>query len=258
MTAPVFARDARQRQDGLWVFSRDEFASTRFDYKDGDHVVFGGPTTGGKTTLAFTLLDYVATPTCPAFVAVSKPIDPTTSREGARLGFRRVEDWPPTKKLSEYWDGKPRGYLVWPRFGSMDDDMSKSARVTRALLVDRYGAGARNQHGILVMDDTVVKSKLLGLDREMTTILAMSAAMGLGQWTFVQKPTDSGRTALWAYGASEHVFLTYDGDRKNQARYDEIGGVDPKLISGAVSSLEPYQFVYIRRTGHHVCIVDSK
>lgn len=258
MSAPVFQRDARQRSDGLWVFSREEFASKRFDYKDGDHVVFGGPTTAGKTTLAFYLLDYVATPTCPAFVAVSKPKDPTTEREGKRLGFRRVDDWPPLKKLSEFRDGPPRGYLVWPKYGDMDTDVDRSYKVTRTLLRERYAAGARDQHGILVMDDTVVKSKILGLDKEMTTILAMASAMGLGQWTFVQKPTDSGRTALWSYGASEHVFLSYDGDRKNQARYDEIGGVDPRMVSGAISTLEPYQFVYIRRTGHHVCIVDSK
>lgn len=258
MSSPTFTSDPAQRADGLWVFSREEFASTRFDYKDGDHVVFGGPTTGGKTTLAFVLLDYVATPTCPAYVAVSKPKDPTTAREGARLGFRRVEEWPTTKKLNEFWDGPPRGYLVWPKFGDLDKDADASYKVTRALLVDRYGAGARNKHGILVMDDTVVKSKILGLDREMTTILAMSSAMGLGQWTFVQKPTDSGRTALWSYGASEHVFLTYDGDRKNQQRYDEIGGVDPRVVSSAIQSLKPYQFLYIKRTGRFMCVVDSK
>lgn len=104
----------------------------------------------------------------------------------------------------------------------------------------------------------MVKSKILGLDREMTTILAMSGAMGLGMWTFVQKPTDSGQAAIWAYGASEHVFLTKDPDRRNQARYNEIGGIDGNYVTQVTKSLKPYQFLYIKRTGSFVCIVDGE
>lgn len=246
-----------QTDDGLWVFSRADFAATRFDYKPGEHVVFGGPTQRGKTTLAFQLLEYCATPECPAYVAVSKPSDPTTEREGKRLGYRRVSEWPAPVKVSQLWDGKPPGYLVWPKFGDINADTVRAARVTSALIADRYAAGVKNKHGILVMDDTMVKSKILGLDREMTTILAMSGAMGIGQWTFVQKPTDSGRTAIWSYGAAEHLFLTRDNDRRNQARYDEIGGVDPHFVSAQTRKLKPYQFLYLKRTGEFACVVDA-
>ena len=258
-TVGVMRSDAYVREDGLTVFSRQEFASERFDYKAGEHVVFGGPTQRGKTTLAFQLLRYVATPELPAYVAVCKPNDPTTAREGARLHFRRVSDWPAPKKIGEVFGGeKPSGYLVWPKFGDIDNDIQRCAEVTRRLLADRYTQGVRNKRGILVMDDTMVKSKILGLDREMTTILAMSGAMGIGQWTFVQKPTDSGRAAIWSYGASEHLFLTHDPDRNSQRRYDEIGGVDPKFVTQATADLKPYQFLYIKRTGKYACIVDSQ
>lgn len=243
---------------GLWAFPRIEFASERFDYKDGQHVVFGGPTQRGKTTFAFVLLEYVASPNCPAYVAVSKPMDPTTTAAGERLGYRRVETWPPTKKLSEYWDGKPSGYLIWPKFGDVNTDVERAATVTGHLIEERYAAGVKNKHGIMVLDDTMVKAKILGLDSQMTTLLAMSGAMGLGVWVFVQKPTDSGRTPIWAYGASEHVFLTRDPDRKNQARYDEIGGVDPKLVAKVLSTLGAYEFLYIKRTGEFMCIVEGK
>lgn len=246
---------AYQRPDGVWVFSREEFASRRFDYKAGEHVCFGGPTQRGKTTLAFTLLEYCASPSCPAYVAVSKPKDPTTEKWGKRLNFVRVSDWPAPPKLG---NRHPNGYLVWPKFGNMDTDIQRCAEITRRLLKDRYTQGVRNKKGILVIDDTVTKSKLMGLDEEMTTILAMAGAMDIGLWAFVQKPTDSGRTSLWSFGASEHLFLTHDPDRKNQLRYDEIGGVDPKLVANTARTLKPYQFLYIKRTERFFCVVGEK
>jgi hypothetical protein len=257
-TAPPAGAEPYQRDDGLWVFSRTEFVSARFDYKPGQHVTFGGPTQRGKTTLAFELLDHVATPDLPAYVAVSKPLDPVTTKRGRELGFRLVRDWPAPMKVNEMWDGKPRGYLVWPKFGDMDTDVQRCAQVTYNLIHDRYAAGVKNKRGILVMDDTMVKSKIMGLDREMTMILAMSGAMGIGQWTFVQKPTDSGQAAIWSYGASEHLFLLKDPDRRNQQRYDEIGGVDPRFVRDATNQLKPFQFLYLKRTEGFICVVDSK
>jgi hypothetical protein len=254
----VFLSDVPQlRDDGLTVVPRREFASQRFHYKDGEHVVFGGRTQKGKTTLAFDLLEYCASTDCPAYVAVSKPTDKTTSQAGQRLGYRRVSEWPPSRTVKELFDGPPPGYLIWPKFGDIDNDMERCAFITSRLLGDRYTAGVHNKHGILVMDDTMVKSKILNLDKQMVTVLAMSGAMGIGQWVFVQKPTDSGRTAIWAYEQSEHIFITKSGDKRTRQRY-EIGDVDGHLISSALQTLEPYQFLYIKRTEGYICVVDSK
>lgn len=258
MTAALAHPPAYQRPDGLWCFSRTEFAATRFDYEAGQHVVFGGPTQRGKTTLAFQLLEYCASPELPAYVAVSKPDDKVSEREGRRLGYRRVTDWPAPKKVNEMWNGKPPGYLIWPKFGDINLDVQRCSEVTARLISDRYTQGVRKKKGILVMDDTMVKSKIMGLDGQMTTMLAMSGAMGIGEWVFVQKPTDSGRTAIWAYGASEHLFLTHDPDENNQRRYGEIGGVDPKAVRHALNNLNAYEFLYLSRTGKHMCIVGAK
>lgn len=240
------------------TFGRDEFASTRFNHKPGQHVLFAGPTQkAGKTTLAFKLLEYHATPECPAYVAVSKPEDKVTRQEGIRLGYRFVDDWPVERKVQELWNGKPAGYIVWPRFGDIDNDADEAARVTGSLMRDRYKAGTKKEPGILVCDDTVVKSKLLGLDRYMTTHLAMAGAMKVGGWYFVQKPTGSGNAAVWAYGNAQHIFLSRDKDRRNRARYDEIGGFDRNQVSEITLRLEPYQFLYLNGDGE-MCIVDSK
>ncbi len=241
------------------VIGREEFAQFYFWYEPGQHVVFAGPTQmAGKSTLAFKLLEYTATPECPAYIAVSKPRDPVTEKEMKRLHYRLVRTWPVERKLQEMWNGSPPGYVIWPEFGDIDTDVDKAAEVTAALLRDRYKMGIRGKKGILVCDDTVVKSKLLGLDRYMTTHIAMAGAMDVGGWYFVQKPTDSGKAAIWAYGNSEHVFISKDGDRKNRIRYDEIGGFDPHQVEQISLQLKPYQFLYLKRSGARICIVDSK
>jgi hypothetical protein len=251
------------RDEDVWqpeVFGRQEFASQRFHYRAGQHVVFAGPTQrAGKTTLCFQLLEYVATPECPAYIAVSKPRDPVTLREGKRLGYRFVDNWPVEAKLGEIgpWGEKPAGYIIWPKFGDMDNDVTRAAQITGKLLRDRYAQGVKGRKGILVCDDTVVKSKLLGLDREMTTHIAMAGAMDLGGWYFVQKPTDSGRASIWAYGNSEHIFISNDPDKRNRIRYDEIGGFPSHQVDAISQRLGPFQFLYLQRTGGRMCIVDK-
>lgn len=260
MTVTSARSGATRRPDGLWVFSRAEFGQYRFDYNDGEHVVFGGPSTRGKTRLAFDLLTYVASPDLPAYVAVSKPDDYETATQGARLGFRRVSEWPPPPKVSEIMNGKPSGYLVWPPMGDINSDVQVCARLTRDLMEHTYAGGVKHKHAILLMDDTMVKAKVLGLDGHMVTILAMAGAMGIGLWIFVQKPTDSGRTPLWGFENATHLFMTKGGDERMLKRYMEIAnaGEYGPTLARAIPTLEPYQFVYLHKYNGHICIVDAQ
>lgn len=238
------------------VIPRHDFAREYFDYKPGEHVVFGGPTQKGKTTLAFDLLDPICTPDFPAYIAVSKPDDKVTRMRGHQMDLRFTTDWPAPVKLKEWYDGKPRGYVVWPQFGDIETDIPRSARVTSKLMADRYAKGAKGKRGILVMDDTMVKAKILGLDGQMTTIIAMGGAMGLGIWVFVQKPTDTGKTPLWAYDNAEHIFLTKGGDHRMLLRYSEIAGIDGTRVRQIIPTLGEYQFLYIHKSQDYLCIVD--
>jgi hypothetical protein len=247
-----------RRPDGVWVFSREEFGRYRFDYNPGEHAIYGGPSTRGKTRLAFCLLEYVATPDLPALVAVSKPDDKETTMQGARLGYRRVSDWPPPPRIKELFDGKPSGYLVWPQLGDIRTDVPKSAKVTRNLMEHVYAGGPKHRHAILVMDDTMVKAKVLGLDGDMVTILAMAGAMGIGLWIFVQKPTDSGRTTLWGYENATHLFFTKGGDARMLARYVEVAGDMGPMVRRIVPTLKPYQFLYVQKYQNWLCVVDAQ
>ncbi len=263
MAAPVFQdeREIRQRNDGTYVIRRRAFAKDYFPYKAGEHVVFGGPTTRGKTTLAFDLLEYIATPEFPAYVAVSKPRDTVTAQRGHDLNFRRVDQWPPPPKIQEVMGGeKPNGYLVWSRFGDLNTDMERSADLTYKLLMDRYARGVnpKSNGGILVMDDTMIKAKIMGLDTPMVTILAMAGAMKLSLWIFVQKPTDSGRTTVWGYEQATHLFFTKGGDERMLKRYLEIVGEDGPIAKRIIPTLEPFQFLYVHKVEGYMCIVDSK
>ena len=259
MTQVAEQAEAYQRDDGIWVIRRRKFASEHFDYKPGQHVVFAGPTQRGKTQLGFVLLEYTASPELPAYVAVSKPRDPVTTREGNRLGYRRTAEWPPAPKIREMFkDGKPSGFLIWPDMRDSDTAIANASAVTRQLITDVYAGGAKGKKCILVLDDTVTKSKVLMLDREMVMVATMSGAMGIGGWYFVQKPTDAGKAALWSFSQSDHIFIFRDPDKRNRIRYTEIGGFDSKEVERISLTLDRYQALYLERTHGYMCIVDSK
>lgn len=261
MTSPLWQDEIErtQNEDGLFIIRRDAFCRD-FPYKSGDHVVFGGPTTRGKTTLAFDCMQYICTPNFPAFVAVSKPDDKVTRERGVQLGFRFVDNWPPAPKFGELVNGKPPGYVIWPPFGDLNKDMERAAIVTERLLMDRYAAGAnvkKNKGGILVMDDTMVKAKILNQDKHMVTILAMAGAMKLGMWVFIQKPTDSGHTPLWGFENAKHLFFTKGGDDAMKRRYREIIGTYGKLGIATIEKLKPFQFLYVNKVEDYMCVVDA-
>lgn len=259
MTVGLFERNGYRRPDGIWVFSHAQF-NLRFPYEPGDHVVFGGPSKRGKTSLAFDLIEPLASPDFPAYVAVSKPTDPVTEKRGKELGFRFVSDWPPTILVKEVINGKPPGYVIWPQFGDINTDFQNAARVTARLLADRYSASARKEKitaGMLIMDDTMVKAKIMGLDKQMTTIIAMAGAMKIGMWVFIQKPTDSGDTTLWAFENCDHLICTKGGDGRMLDRYAQIAGEHKKTVLRVVPTLEKYQFLYLNKAEGWICIVDK-
>lgn len=247
-----------KRPDGVWVFTREEFCRERFSYRPGEHVVFGGPTQRGKTSLGFDLMEYIVTPEFPAYIAVSKPEDKVTRVRAEELEFRTVSTWPPPQGVRQLFAGKPVGFVVHPKFGNIDTDPETTSDVIRALLADRYAAGAaKKARGIIVLQDTWTKANVQGLDKPMMTISAMAGAMGLGCWIEVQKPSGGGKTVLMAYGNSEHVFISRDPVKSNQKYYNDIGGFEGRFVQETVAHLEPFQFLYCSRDSGTACIVDK-
>lgn len=249
---------AYQGPMGIWVVPRDEFAQHYFTLLPGEHLLFAGPTQRGKTRLIMRLAKYNATEDYPWYVMLSKPRDPETERAARQLEFRTTAVWPPKASITDFTRDKPRGYVIKPKFGDLRQDRENVANVFRELIHDRYRkAAVKGEKGLLVADDMPHKSIILGLDEEMTDITTMAGALDLGLAGAVQKPTSAGRTSLWLYGACEHAFIFSDPDRKNRQRYDEIGGLDPKLLERVTMEISPYQCVYVKRSGGYMCIVDK-
>lgn len=227
---------------------RDEFLNEVWEYEEGQHVSFLGPTNAGKTYLAYQLLNVTATDKMPAIVLVMKPRDKTATKFTKLAKFRKVTTWPPPPSV---WNpGKVRGYTLWPRHSfDPDRDDVNHERIFRAVLRDSYKKGNR----IVFGDEVYSLASELGLESDLVRIWTKGRSMGCGLWAATQKPT---HVPLWMYNQAEHLFLAYDPDKRSQDRFSEIGGVDPDLIKSIVKSLPKRHWLYIRRSDRALCVVE--
>lgn len=230
------------------MFGRAEFLEDRWDHRHGEHVTILAPTQNGKTTMICDLLRHVPQQKNPPVILVMKPRDSTVTREIKSMDFRTVRTWPPAPSV---WKPRPSGYALWPKhtFDPDVDDELMRVQMRRALL-GAYKRGDR----IVVADETYGLISDLGLANEITKIHTRGGGMGTSLWCATQKPTHIG---TWAYNNATHLFLGYDPDKKNRDRFAEIGGVDPDTVKYYVARLREYQWLYIRRRGRKLCLIDA-
>jgi hypothetical protein len=231
----------------LETFGRQEFLTDRWDYRPGEHVTILAPTQNGKTTLIFELLDHLPKQKNPPMMLVMKPRDPVVTKGLKALGYKRVQTWPPPPVT---WK-KPPGYAVWPKHTfdpEVDDEIMRPPM--RAALIWAYKRGDT----VIVADETLGLTDDLKLGSEIRSIHTRGAGMGTGIICATQKPTHIG---TWAYNNAAHLFLGYDPDKKNRERFAEIGGVNPDTVKWYVERLAEHQWLYIRRRGRKLCIVDA-
>jgi hypothetical protein len=233
------------------TYQRGHFLSEIWDYKPGEMVTVLCPYGGGKTELAFQLLQQTCTPKMPACVFVMKAKDETVSRYVKAMGLLIERDWPPPKLRRWIWHTKPRGWALWPtETEDTDADDARHTQIFRRALRERY----RHGPDIVFADETYSLEKELGLERDLRRVWTKGRSMKCGLWAASQRPVYISRWALQAH----HLFLGYDPDVDMQKRYSEIGGgVDPEIVRWIVARLQKFEFLYINRDDRTMCIVSA-
>lgn len=252
----------RRRQDvdliteaDVVTFDRETFLRDYWDYRPGEHVTILAPSGGGKTHLAFQLMNESTSPRLQATVIVMKPRDETVSKFTRRLKFKTIRDWPPAKIKSVFQE-KTRGYVLWPREAyDPEDTEAQHYAIFRRCILDNYkNAKSRTSDGkILFTDEAVSLVEELNLAKPMKTVWSKGRSNFCGLWAASQRPVDIPRIAY----QSHHLFLGLETDWDVLRRYGEIGAaIDKDLVRALVSNLEMKQYVYIHRDTRSVCIVD--
>lgn len=242
---------------GVVYFDRVTFFNQVWDYSPGEHVTILAPTGGGKTQLAYGLLDVTATRNDPAVVLVMKPRDETidnftvsVNKHSAHGKFITVRDWPPPKVKLAFM-GKPRGYILWPKgSGSLEQIDDQQVVIFKRAIQDNYRRG----HRITFADETYSLENEMGLSRDLNRVWTKGRSMKNGLWAGSQRPVWISR---WAYQA-HHLFLGNDPDEAARKRYGEIGGgINPDLVRALTAKLKRYEFLYINRDERTICIVGA-
>ena len=240
----------------------DDFRARYFDYRPGHHVALFGPTgQAGKTTTAFQLLDAVASPQLPAVVLCMKHRDRNVARFTRELGFREIPAWPPVRKFSEiraFGGTPPRGHTLWPPQTLTDiaaDNTRLEAEFTRAITHNRG-----HTPSITFADEIYGLIAELGLRRLLTAVVTRDSVAGHGLWYASQKPSGTQGISIpgFFFNSAEHMFLSRDGEERNRRRYGEIAcGINDSEIERQTLKLDPYSWLYIRRTGPQWAIIDA-
>jgi len=259
-----------RRDDGpvaqdIYRFDREEFFADYWRYGesgDAEHATFCGMNRSGKTTLAFQCLEH-STRTDPemgkddsrvALVLVMKPQDRTPELWGRKLGYKRIDQWPPPMMRAErkYNVRKaPPGYLVWPKLGNLRTDNDRLRKLFYTVLAESYAQAARGkraQERIIFADEVIGLQRISNGDYPIKGALddlyERGAGMGVGLWAALQKPFNAPTNA---YENSIHIFIWRTNDRRNLKRYEEIGGIDADALDGIVRTLRGRDCLYINR-----------
>lgn len=240
-----------------------DFRDRHFDYRAGHHTAFFGPTQiAGKSTLSFALQESVIQrwPEIQPVGLIMKHRDRVVAHWTRRLGYRETPAWPPVPKLSELppLGRRPAGYTLWPHQSLTDVDADNRLLETqfrRAITHNR-----KNTPSLTNANELYGMIAELNLRKLLTAVVTRDSVAGHGLWYETQKPSGTQGISIpgFFFNCAEHMFLSKDGDGRNLVRYGEIAcGIDPAEIEREVMALDPYSWLYIRRSGPEWAVIDA-
>lgn len=241
-------------------YALDEFLDKKWDYRAGHHVAFFGPTQiAGKTTVAFAMLRHVVQtqPEIVPTVLCMKHADRVVSAWTRRLDFQETPSWPPRRELRRGFK-RPPGYTLWPP-QSLTNPEADNARLER-----EFKAAIAHQRGhtpsITFADEIYGLIAELNMKTLLTAVTTRDSGAGHGLWYANQKPSGTQGVSMpgFLFNSAEHMLLSKDGEQRNRTRYGEIAcGIDPAEIERETLRLDPYNWLYIRRSGPQWAVIDA-
>ena len=241
----------------------EDFRTRHFDYRAGHHVAVFGPTQiAGKSTLSFALQEAVIArqPEIAPITLCMKHRDRVIAHWTKRLGYREVPAWPPPPRLSEMppFGRRPPGYTLWPRqsLTDVEADNALLEREFRKAIVHNRGhvpsiTNANELYGMLAE---------LNLRQLLTAVVTRDSVAGHGLWYESQKPSGTQGISIpgFFFNSAEHMFLSKDGEERNRRRYAEIAcGIPETEIERETLALDPFSWLYIRRSGPQWAVIDA-
>lgn len=246
--------DMGRGREPVWIeeFGREEFLRERLVIRPGQHTTIIAPTGDGKSTLTNQILEHTATEQLPVIRIALKPRDQAMSDAAKANGWRITRTFPPLFLGT--------GRTWWPKHtGDPDEDDARFAvELLKVLRWCYVNASKGKRKGLIVdLDEAEEAQRLLQSIGKASFLRALYRRMrsnGGGLMSGCQAPkwllTD-------AYSQASHLLLGNDPDARNRDRFGEIGGVDPKLIEGAVVQLPRFHKLYVGREDRVLCIVGA-
>lgn len=208
----------------------------RATWKQGQHVLFVGPTGSGKTVAAHELAwDR-------KFVVVlgTKIKDAELDRYVAD-GYVRIEDWPATPKQlrdATFDDGAIR-LILWPKIKKREDLYRFRPVYAKALdqiLIDGSWA--------IVADEGLWLSERSGLNlgQQLSAIAYTGRSSGVTLMMLIQRPAGVPRNT-WSNVA--HAIVYKHGVTSDSRELASLGTESPRDVALAIRSLHKYEFLYL-------------
>jgi hypothetical protein len=256
-------------------FDLETFRRRHFDFNAGHHVAIFGPTQiAGKSTLNFALQEVIIErlPEIRPVTLCMKHKDRVVAHWTRRLGYRETPTWPPETKFSELppFGHKPPGHTLWPR-QSLSDPLADNELLQRefakAIVHNRKNTpsitNANELYGLLA---ELSKGKdragrpMIPMRQLLTAVVTRDSVAGHSLFYESQKPSGTQGVSIpgFFFNSAEHMLLSRDGEERNRIRYAEIAcGINPREIERETLALDPFSWLYIRRSGPEWAVIDA-